>query len=283
MLKKNKFYQSLYENRALKEGYPDLKRLGAQYKAEKRQKIVTPDGSKRYQQLFDFFFQLVNREELSGRSLDVGCGPTPVIVQEMLLNGFDARGIEPVLEMCQSAREFLKNNDIILNGNVEQIPVPDSSQSFVVLNYVLEHVDSPIKTMNEIYRVLEPGGVAYISTTNRHLYYNGEYTKRFFQWYPSILKESYVFMHLHYLPELARYSSRPAVHWFSYSDLCKLGRDAGFSSFYSTIDLINEKTVKKRYKSVFLSLVKYSPLLRSVFLTFTSRGSIIFMVKRRAE
>jgi hypothetical protein len=52
------------------------------------------------------------------------------------------------------------------------------------------------------------------------------------------VKESYVYDQLHYRPELAYYSSRPAVHWFSYAELCGKGREAGFARFYSPYDLI---------------------------------------------
>lgn len=188
--------------------------------------------------------------------------------------------------MCQFAQDFLSDKSRVITGCAEEIPVPDNSQSFVALNSVLEHVTSPILTLNEIYRVLEPGGVVYIETTNRHMFHNYEYIKRFFQWYPAILKESYVFMHLHYRPELARYTSRPAVHWFSYSDLCKLGRYAGFSSFYSPIDLISEDDITERgfqgsLARFLLRYCKYNPLLRSLVLTFTVIGGAIFMVKER--
>jgi hypothetical protein len=116
--------------------------------------------------------------------------------------------------------------------------------------------------------------------------HNGEFTRRFYQWYPSILKESYVFMHLHYQPELAEFTSRPAVHWFCYSDLCKLGRNSGFSSFYSYIDLLNEddeiRTGKSGKFKFLIPHFKYNPILRSFLLTFTDVGSSVFMVKRLA-
>ena len=47
-------------------------------------------------------------------------------------------------------------------GSVESIPLPDESIDLVITQEVLEHVADPNLAMKEIYRVLKPGGVAYI-------------------------------------------------------------------------------------------------------------------------
>lgn len=291
MARKIKSYQTLYANRKLSSKYPDLEHLGSSYKKKQQEKRLNrqnPGKTKLNSKniIIECFFRLADLNDLSKRALDIGCGPTPTFVRELIESGLDAKGIEPVDKMCRFAQDFLSDESRIVKGHAEKIPVPDNSQSFVALNSVLEHVTSPILTLNEIYRVLEPGGVAYIRTTNRHMFHNSEYIKRFFQWYPAILKESYVFMHLHYRPELANYSSRPAIHWFSYSDLCKLGRYAGFFSFYSPIDLISEDDITKggfqgSLTRLLLRNCKYNPLLRSLVLTFTGIGGAIYMIKEK--
>ncbi|MGB9937072.1 MAG: class I SAM-dependent methyltransferase [Methanobacterium sp.] len=290
-MRKNKKYQALYTNRKLSCGYPNLEHLGSLYKKEQNLKNLNHQKSEinenRTNIIIDCLFELVDFESLSKCALDIGCGPTPLFVRELIEKGFDAKGVEPVDEMCQFAKEFLSDDSLIIKGYAEKVPVPDNSQSFVTLNSVLEHVISPNLALNEIYRVLEPGGVAYISTTNKYMFRNMEYTKRFYQWYPAILKESYVFMHLHYRPELARYTSIPAVHWFSYSELCKLGRDAGFFSFYSLIDLISEDYLKNNLntgslKRFLFKHCKYNSLMKSLILTFTGIGGAIFMIKPKS-
>lgn len=44
--------------------------------------------------------------------------------------------------------------------DVQNVPFPDSNFDVVLCNHVLEHVDSDIKAMHEIYRVLKPNGFA---------------------------------------------------------------------------------------------------------------------------
>jgi hypothetical protein len=95
------------------------------------------------------------------------------------------------------------------------------------------------------------------------------------------VKEGYVFQHLHYRPELANFSSRPAVHWLSFADLCSRGRDAGFSQFYSPLDLmrIEDQIIQRSALRKFvLPRIQSNPWLRA--LALTQVGGSIFMMKR---
>ncbi|SLN61094.1 hypothetical protein AQS8620_02779 [Aquimixticola soesokkakensis] len=47
--------------------------------------------------------------------------------------------------------------------NVEDIDMPDACYDKVIINHVLEHVDDD-KALAEIFRILKPGGVAFITT-----------------------------------------------------------------------------------------------------------------------
>jgi len=63
--------------------------------------------------------------------------------------------------------ENFKNLDIFPGENIdyvgkaENIPVPDNYFKIVITQETLEHVENPIKAINEIYRVLKPGGILY--------------------------------------------------------------------------------------------------------------------------
>jgi len=110
----------------------------------------------------------------------------------------------------------------------------------------------------------------------------GEYNVRYFNWLPDIVKESFVFHHLHYDPSPANYSLRPAVHWYSYADLCRLGRQAGFHQFYSVLDLLDTSDPlisKSKARKFLLKKLKFYPWLRA--LALTQRSTPMFMLKRK--
>jgi SAM-dependent methyltransferase len=282
MMMEKQTFESLYRERKLTRGYPDLEKLGAEHFSH----VHTDEAW--VKRVMPLILDLVDIDALSRSVLVIGTGAKPHAMKELLEMGYDALGIEPIADYVRSAGEYISDPTRILQGAAEDIPLADESQGIVCLSSVLEHVDSPIKSLMEIYRVLKPGGVVYIETTNRLRVSltgeNGEFRTRFYNWLPAIVKESYVFQHLHYKPSLANFSSRPAVHWFTYADLCKLGRQAGFAQFYSPIDLISKdddrfsKNLLRRLLRPALPLVQRNPWLRA--LALTQFGANIFMLKR---
>lgn len=278
--------QNLYRDRKLAQGYPGLEvRAFEQYmRILDEQKARRPDGGFSVDKLLVRIGRLVELSEMRD-VLVLGCGPRPYSVQTLLEQGYDAVGVEPVPLFVREAREYLGSPKSIVEGSAETIPLPDASKDLVICESVLEHVDSPTKSLDEVFRILRPGGLAYINTTNRHRISvkgnAGEFNVRYYNWLPDVVKESFVFQHLHYDPSLANCSLRPAVHWFSYADLCKLGRQAGFHQFYSILDLLDpeDPSIRSRKtRRVLLQKIKFSPWLRA--LALTQAGSHIVMLKR---
>lgn len=272
-------WQALYSDRKLSAGYPDMERRGATFQSHSQDtgqpgNLVIPAFMSCLERLIDVD---------GGKVLLVGCGPKPYALQWLLDHAYDAEGLEPVPMSVQSAKEF----GPVHLGSAESMPFPDASRRAIIMESVLEHVDSPEKSLAECYRVLAPGGALFVYTTNRWKVSlsgsNGEYPKvRYFNWFPKVVQESYVFQVLHYRPELANYNARPAFHWFSYSELCRLGRGAGFGQFYSTLDLAdldNPLVARSRVRRFLLNKVRYNPWLRALALTQMG-GTSIFMLKR---
>jgi ubiquinone/menaquinone biosynthesis C-methylase UbiE len=78
-------------------------------------------------------------------------------------------------ELCFIDRfKSLKNLDYIsadlesplamIKMDIQNIPFPENSFDVVFCNHVMEHVDDDIKSMQEIYRILKPGGWAIIQS-----------------------------------------------------------------------------------------------------------------------
>jgi SAM-dependent methyltransferase len=227
---------------------------------------------------------LIDDDHIGKQVAVLGCGPKPDTIRDLVLMGYDVVGIEPVAEAVRHATSYLEGTASVVQGTAERIPVEDGSQTLVLMENVLEHVDSVPKSLAEVYRVLKPGGVLFVRTTNRMRFsltgINWEYTVRFFNWFPRMIKESYIFSQLHYHPELARYSPRPAVHWFSFSDLCTYGRDVGFARFYSPFDLLYltrcGETTGVRFR--FWHWLHCHPIFRALMIS--QMNGDVFMWKR---
>ena len=277
----------LYANRRLAQRHPDLDRLAYEKYArilDEQEKEHSSNGPS-VKQLLVWLNRLVDLSELRD-VLVLGCGPRPLTVETLIQMNYNAVGVEPVPSFVGSAGKYLGSPERALEGSAEEIPLPANSQDLVVCESVLEHVDSPTKSLDEVFRALRTGGVVFVDTTNRYRISlkgdNGEYNVRFFNWLPDTIKESFVFHHLHYDPSLADYTLRPAVHWYSYADLCKLGRQAGFHRFYSILDLLeldDPSIAKSKVRRFLLNKLKFNPWLRA--LALTQIGTPMFMLTRR--
>ena len=131
-------------------------------------------------------------------------------------------------------------------------------------------------------------GLAFIITTNRFMFAPSgacaEFNVRFYNWLPPLVKECYVHQHLHYEPQLANYTPRPAVHWFTFNSLCALGRAAGFAQFYSNVDLVRPEDPSVRSNAVkrrLVPLVRRNPWVRALVLTQV--GGMVIMRKRASD
>jgi len=275
--------RSLYRSRRLTERCPGLDASSLDW--YRNDVARRPDERPRIERLLECLERLI---DLRGcpKFLVVGCGPRPESLRVLREMGLNAVGVEPVPLFFAAARRFLANDEAVLEGRAEDLPAEDESQHVVLLESVLEHVDSVERTLTEAQRVLVSGGVAYVVTTNRHRLgrHRAEFNVPLYPHLPSVVKESYVFQHLHYDPSLANYTERPAVHWFTFAELCKLGRAAGFTQFYSHLDLKTPEPSsflgsRRWLKATALSHIQRSPWLRAIALA--QHGGTIFMTKGR--
>lgn len=278
----NRAPENLYVGRRLLRGHPAIEKMTLDmYYAELDKR---PDHDPQVERMIQSLDRLVPVEQIQ-KVLVLGCGPRPDTVKLLLRKGYDAVGVEPVSVFVEAGQKYVGDPERILRGAAENIPLETGSLDLVVAETVLEHVDSLEKSMAEMFRVLAPGGLLYVYTTNRlrfsPLGRAEEFKVPFYNWLPDLIKECYVFHHLHFDPTLAHYTSRPAVHWYSYAELCKIGRRAGFSQFYSVIDLVGDDdrvVAGSRLKRALLRKAKFHPWLRA--LALSQYGGSIVMYKR---
>lgn len=97
------------------------------------------------------------------RVLDIGCG-TGLILEALAEQGF-AMGLDFSFKALQFSRQ--RNLKNLIRGNVKNIPVKDSSVDLVVALDLLEHIEDDQGLLDEIQRVLKPGGYL-LSTVPAH-------------------------------------------------------------------------------------------------------------------
>jgi ubiquinone/menaquinone biosynthesis C-methylase UbiE len=110
------------------------------------------------------FFSIVTKQKIpSGKLADVGCG-IGFFLSIASKGGFETRGIDLSKDAIKYAKEKFGLN--VQQGTLEDISLPADHFDVVTCWEVVEHLDDPIKFLNEIKRILKKDGLLFISTPN---------------------------------------------------------------------------------------------------------------------
>jgi len=151
-------------------------------------------------------------ERIQGNILENGCG-VGMYVEHIVPFGGTVIGLEYDFERAAEARI---NSPHILNAAGEFLPLPSATFDLILSHEVIEHVQNDRSAIQEMVRVLKPGGRAVIFCPNRGYPYetHGIY------W-----KDKYYFgnkLFINYLPHALRDKLAPHVRVYSTSDMRKL-------------------------------------------------------------
>lgn len=151
-------------------------------------------------------------ERVRGRVLENGCG-IGLYVQRLAAHGGQVVGLEYDLERARQARQLSAS---ITNAAGEALPFENDSFDLILSHEVLEHVQDDRQAIQEMVRVLRPGGRAVIFVPNRGypfethgIYWRGSYR---FGNIPLV----------NYLPRRLRNRLAPHVRVYSARDLERL-------------------------------------------------------------
>jgi ubiquinone/menaquinone biosynthesis C-methylase UbiE len=101
--------------------------------------------------------------------LDLGCGAGPVITPLREL-GYSCLGLDYSAEMLGNARKRLGSagvpDDGLIRGDSTLLPFPDEAFDGVICLGVISYILDYTPVLQEIYRILRPGGTAVISFRN---------------------------------------------------------------------------------------------------------------------
>ncbi len=129
------------------------------------------DAYARWAPVYDLFFAATMHpgrkaavaaiNQIGGKILDVGVGTgleLPMFGPHTRVTGIDLS--EPMLNMARKRveRQSLANVDALLVMDAQHLSFPDASFDAVVAPYVLSVVPEPERTLDELVRVVKPGG-----------------------------------------------------------------------------------------------------------------------------
>ena len=97
-----------------------------------------------------------------GRLLEVGCG-RGYFLEVARAKGWRPVGTELSAEACDEARS--KGLEVVL-GSVSELSLAPGTFEVVVLFEVVEHMEKPLQEMRELFQLLRPGGLLYVTTPN---------------------------------------------------------------------------------------------------------------------
>lgn len=141
--------------------------------------------------------------------LDVGCGTGTLL--SMVLRQYknvEISGIDISKEMINKAKDLLENKAELLTGDSENLPWEDNSFDIIICNASFHHFPQPIKTLQEMGRVLNKKGRLIILDA----------------WLPNPFR--FLFNVFFQTP----FNKTGDVKMYSEKEMCKMLKDCGFDN-----------------------------------------------------
>lgn len=184
------------------------------------QKSVSPEQIAHFYRLRDLLLRAVrergDRDPATLRVADIGCnaGTFSMLFAEA---GCTVEGIDINEELVRIGNERAQQAGLSIQlqaGSATSLPWSDASFDIVAMPELLEHVEDWQSCLSEAARVLRPGGVLYVSTTNRLCPKQQEFDLPLYSWYPGWVKRRCERLATTTRREWVSHAEFPAVHWF---------------------------------------------------------------------
>ena len=98
-----------------------------------------------------------------GRMLDIGCG-NGWFIYSMRNKGWEVKGVEPSKAGAEAGRKIGKLD--IHHGELLSAGYPSDYFDYIRSNHSFEHIPNPNEILQEIHRILKPGGKVFIGVPN---------------------------------------------------------------------------------------------------------------------
>lgn len=143
------------------------------------------------------------------RVLDLGAS-TGIIDSYLAKKFGKVTGIDIDTEAIAYAKKtYPVKNLKFLTGDAMNLRFKDDTFDVVICSHVYEHVPSAISLIEEIYRVLKPGGVCYFAAVNKLWPWEPHYSLPFLSWLPKTMAHLY----LKTFRGIKEYYESPLSYW----------------------------------------------------------------------
>lgn len=224
----------------------------------------TAEALRRFRAIRDAVL-MVWRRQADPRPLDVadigcGAGTLSMIWAEA---GHRVHGLEINRPLLDLARRRARDQGLDIDfreGSAVAFPWDDKSMDVCLLPELLEHVPDWRACVQECARVLKPGGILYLTTTNRLCPVQQEFSLPLYSWYPRFAKRFFESMAVTRWRSLVNHATYPAVNWFTFYELRReLGR-LGFDRCLDRFELIRFSRRSSPARFVLACVRKIPPL-----------------------
>ena len=127
----------------------------------------------------------------------------------------------------------------------DAVSLPFRSGSFDVVfnNSLLEHVPAWRRVLSETARIMRPGGIFVMYTTNRACPLQQEVNHfPFYPWLPDPVQRRVLAWIMKHRRDLVNFTDYPAVNWFTFGGMRRAFRDVGLEPF-DRLDLMRHERV----------------------------------------
>jgi 2-polyprenyl-3-methyl-5-hydroxy-6-metoxy-1,4-benzoquinol methylase len=223
---------------------------------------ATAAARQRFVALRDVVLRLAGTSDGTLSVADLGCnaGTSSAVWAEL---GHRVHGLDISADLLRLARDRTREAGLTVNfclGSATALPWADRTMHVCVVIELLEHIADWRACVDECARVLRPGGILVVSTTNWLSPRQSEFTLPLYSWYPARLKRRYEHLAATTRPWLANHATYPAVNWFSFYGLRRELSARGFRSL-DRFDVI-DATVKSSPTRWLLAAIRRVPALR---------------------
>jgi 2-polyprenyl-6-hydroxyphenyl methylase/3-demethylubiquinone-9 3-methyltransferase len=210
---------------------------------------------------------------------DIGCGAgTQSLLWAELghrVYGLDVN--QPLLELAGKRAAEAGYSIEFRVGNAAALPWPEASMDICLAIELLEHVEDWQDCLREFTRILKPGGVLFLTTSNKLCPVQQEFNLPLYSWYPGPAKRYCERLATTTRPGLANYAKYPAMNWFSFYELRSvLGK--GFDSL-DRFDLINVGVKGGVARALVASIRAVAPLRWLAHVA--TPGTTVLAIKRK--